>query len=325
MRLITIDDIIDTYVKLNQRGLSFITSKMNINEVNRAKSAFNHEIINSSNWWIIPEVRKRWNKLVTGNEHLEFVDFTLENYLKGKKNIKMLSLGSGNCATELKFASYDNFGKILCCDISDILLKEAEEFATTNNLNNIEFRVQDANSFNFPKNHFDIVYFRASLHHFKNIDKLVSEKIKACLKTEGILIIDEYVGPNRVQFPKHQIREINQAIKLIPKKYRQRLNLNITKNKVYGSGIIRMKIADPSECIESEKILPAIHKSYQTVYEASYGGNILMTTLKDIAHHFIELDFEKKDILNNLFQFEDNYLKTHKSDFIFGIYKKTIK
>ena len=54
MRLITIDDIIDTYTKLNQRGISFIISKFNFNEVKRAKTAFNHEEIQSSNWWIVP-------------------------------------------------------------------------------------------------------------------------------------------------------------------------------------------------------------------------------------------------------------------------------
>lgn len=322
MRLITIDDIIDTYAKLNQRGISFITSKFNFNEVKRAKTAFNHEEIQSSNWWMISMIKKRWNYMVTGNENIEFVDFTVNTYLKDKQNLKMLSLGSGNCDSELKFASYNNFEEIVCTDISEILLKNAEKKANENQLKNIKFKVQDTNTFSFPKNRYDIVYFRASLHHFKSVEDLISKHIKDTLNTNGLLIIDEYVGPNRLQFPKNQIKSINQAINLIPKKYRKRFKLNFYKNKTSGSGIIRMKIADPSECIESEKILPTIHKSYTTIYEANYGGNILMTTLKDIAHNFIDLTVEKKDILDKLFQLEDNYLKKHKSDFVFGIYQK---
>jgi ubiquinone/menaquinone biosynthesis C-methylase UbiE len=323
MRLITKDDIIDTYAKLKQRGFSFITSKLNINQVSRSKTAFNHTHIKSSNWWIIPKIKKRWNYMVTGNENTEIVDFTVTSYLKDKQNLKMLSLGSGNCANELKFASYKNFELITCTDISDILLKRAKKTASKEPLTNIEFKVQNANTYKYPKNHYDIVYFRASLHHFKNIDNLVNKLLKETLKDRGLLIIDEYVGPNRLQFPKHQITAINQALKLIPKKYRKRFKLNFYKNKVTGSGIIRMKIADPSECVESARILPTIHKNYNIIYEAHYGGNILMTVLKDIAHNFIDLTEEKKEILSKLFQFEDDYLKKHLSDFVFGIYQKS--
>ena len=321
MRLITIDDIIDTYTKLNQRGVSFITSKFNFNEVKRAKTAFNHTHIESSNWWIIPKIKERWNIKVTGDKNLDFIDFTVKTYLTNKQNLKLLSLGSGNCTSELKFASYNNFEEIICTDISEILLTKAEETARKRRLKNIKFIVHNTNTFSFPKNKFDIVYFRASLHHFKNIDKLVSELIKDTLKDNGLLIIDEYVRPNRLQFPKNQIKTINQAIKLIPKKYRKRFKLNLYKNKVSGSGVIRMKIADPSECIESDIILPTIHKNYKTVYEANYGGNILMTALKDIAHHFVELNEEKTQTLNKLFDFEDKYLTNNASDFVFGIYQ----
>jgi len=60
----------------------------------------------------------------------------------------------------------------------------------------------------------------------------------------------------------------------------------MVKNKIYGSGIIRMVLADPSECIDSENILPSIHKHYETIYEVGYGGNIIKMALKDLSHHF---------------------------------------
>ena len=145
------------------------------------------------------------------------------------------------------------------------------------------------------------------------------------LKPNGLLIINEYVGPSRLQFPKHQIKAINKALMLIPKPYRKRYKLNIYKNKIYGPGWLRMLLADPSECIDSEHIMPSIHQNYDTVYEAKYGGNILQLVLKDISHHFMDLNEEKKATLKRLFSFEDGYLKNHKSDFIFGIYKPKVK
>ncbi|GAA4885943.1 class I SAM-dependent methyltransferase [Flaviramulus aquimarinus] len=320
-RIITLDDIIDTYSKIRQRGLPFISSKFNFNAIERTKSAFNEVNIQSANWWIIPKMQKRWNKLITGNEVTNYEDFIVNRFFKKKKNLKMLSIGSGICNHELKFATYKNFDTILCLDISDTLLNNAKDLATEQNLKNIAFKVQNIYDYDFPEDHYDIVFFHASLHHFKNIQELIGTKVKRTLKKDGKLIIDEFVGANRLQFPKHQLKAINSALKIIPKHYRKRYKLNLHKNKAYGSGLLRMKIADPSECIESESIMPVIKKHYKTIYEAPYGGNILMTALKDLSHHFVQMDTEKEDLLNKLFDFEDSYLKTNDSDFVFGVYE----
>ncbi|MCP4971865.1 MAG: class I SAM-dependent methyltransferase [Arcobacter sp.] len=265
-RIITIDDILDSYGKLKQRGLSFIVSKFSLNKVKRTKSAFNEEKIDSANWWIIPKVQERWNKLITDNEATEYEEFVVNSYLKEDQNLRMLSIGSGICQHELEFATYNNFEEILCLDISDIPLKKAEEIAFKNNLKNIIFEVQNVYNYEFPKNYYDIVIFNASLHHFKFIDNLLGNLVRSTLKENGKLIINEFVGSNRLQFPKHQLKAINSALELIPKKFKKRFKLNSYKNKVYGSGLLRMIIADPSECIESENIIPTIHKYYKTVY-----------------------------------------------------------
>ena len=169
-RLITLDDFIETYIKLRQRGLKFITSKFNLNALERAKTAFNHENLHSANWWIIPKIKERWHLLITGNENTDIETFIINNYLSNRKNIKMLSLGSGNCYSELKFAEHTIFEEILCTDISNKTLDQAKNEAQSKQLDNLKFEIHDANKFSFPDKHFDIVYFKASLHHFKNID-----------------------------------------------------------------------------------------------------------------------------------------------------------
>lgn len=324
-RIISLDDFVETYAKLRQRGIKFILSKFTFNDTERAKTAFNHFNISSSNWYIIPRVKARWLKMITLNNETTLEDFTVNRFLKNRKNIKMLSLGSGNCTSEIVFAKHPNFELIVCTDIAEKRLEEGKKNARLAGLKNIEFRIQDVNNLNLENDTYDIVYFRASLHHFKNVENLVSRTLIQILKPNGLLIINEYVGPSRLQFPKHQIKAINKALKLIPKPYRKRYKLNIYKNKIYGPGWLRMVLADPSECIDSANIMPSIHQNYNTVYEAKYGGNILMLVLKDIAHHFIDLNQEKKEVLDCLFNFEDTYLKNHKSDFIFGVYEPKIK
>lgn len=320
-RLITLDDFIETYTKIRQRGLGFIVSKFTFNDISRAKTAFNHHNLKSANWSTIPKVVERCRLLITGGEDVGIEEFTVKNFLQNKNNLKMISLGSGTCGAEIKFAGFDNFEEILCIDIADKRLNQAREIAKQNNLSNIKFEVNNVNDYDYPENHYDIVFFSASLHHFKNVDHILGTLVKKTLKKGGFLIINETVGPNRFQFPKHQIKAINEALLLIPKKFRQRFKLKIFKNKIYGSGLIRMIIADPSECIDSQNIVPSLRKHYSTIYEVGYGGNIIMTTLKDLGHHFFEMNDEKEAVLKSLFDFEDNYLKKYNSDFVFGVYK----
>ena len=151
--------------------------------------------------------------------------------------------------------------------------------------------------------------------------QLIPHKIIPLLKSDGHLIINEYVGPTRIQHPKHQLQAINRGLKLIPTKFRERFKTGWIKKRYRGSGLIRMILADPSECIDSSSILPTIHTHFNTIAERPYGGNILMHVLKDISHHFLDMDSEKKDILNSLFDFEDEYLQNQPSDFVFGIYQ----
>lgn len=321
-RLITRDDFIETYCKIKQRGSNFIISKFTFKEIDRTKSAFDTNRKNVSNWWDIPEVKERWNFMVSGDKKTNFKQYFVNQYFRDKSGLKVLSLGSGSCYHEIELAQYPVFEEILCLDIAENTLKAAEKRAQEDKLNNIRFECQDIYNYEFPNGYFDVVIFNASLHHFKNIESLLRDKVKPTLKVNGKLIINEYVGPNRLQFPQKQIDTINLALQKIDKKYRKRSNTNIYKNKYYGCGLMRMYIADPSECVESETILPSIHKHFKVIEEKGIGGNILMGVFKDIAYNFLELNQEKKEILQNIFEIEDTYLKTHQSDYLIGMYQK---
>lgn len=322
MRLITRDDLIDTYSRIAQRGSQFVISKFTFNEKQRTRSAFNETAIHSSNWWMIPMVKERWNIKISGDSKLNYKQYLIEQFFHDKKNISLLSLGSGSCGHELELAKYPQFEKIVCVDLAQNRLDEAAEMAQNDDLHNIHFVCADIKDYHFPDDHFDMVLFNSSLHHFKDVDHLLKNYIKPSMKKDAYLIINEYVGPTRLQFPKEQLKAINESLKLIPPAYRKRFKTNKPKNHFYGSGLIRMIMADPSECIDSSSIIPSIHEHFTIIQEKPYGGNILMNALKDISHHFIVVDEEKKLILEELFKYEDHYLLDHNSDFIFGIYQK---
>ena len=82
-----------------------------------------------------------------------------------------------------------------------------------------------------------------------------------------------------------------------------------------------MIIADPSECVDSAAIVPAIHQKFDILEEKFYGNNILQSALKDISHHFVELNSEKKAVLEKVFELEDELLEKQASDYVFGVYE----
>jgi ubiquinone/menaquinone biosynthesis C-methylase UbiE len=320
MRIITFEDIRDVYIKLNQRGYDFILSKLRFSKNERTKSSFNNTNIDSSNYWIIPKVRERWNYLITGNSKITYEEYVSE-MLKNEGVLKMLSIGSGVCSHELMFAKLNPSWEILCIDFSEKLLQSAEKTALKEGLKNIKFKAEDIYKYNLPENHYDIVFFHQSLHHFKDLDFFIG-KIHKTMAANGKLIINEFVGANRLQYSNKQIKAINQCLNLIDEKYRIIFKTKLRKNKYYGSGILRMIISDPSECIESNNIVPSIKKYFSPMVEKGYGGNLLMPALKDISHHFVDLDEKKKLCLEKLFEYENQYLVNNESDFLFGIYQK---
>ncbi len=320
MRVVTIEDVRDVYVKIYQRGFQFIISKLTLSDHKRTKSSFNTIHIGSSNWWIIPLVKQRWNFLITGNSNIAYEDYISKKYNNGQV-AKMISIGSGICSHELKLAKLNPNWDITCLDFSEKLLKSAEEQAKKDGLTNIHFLLKNIYNHELPVHHFDVVLFHSSLHHFKNLTGFIG-KVHKSMATHGKLIINEYVGPNRLQYNKAQIKAINGCLGLIDKPYKQIYKTNLYKERYYGSGVLRMIISDPSECIESEDILPTIYTCFNILEEKGYGGNLLMPALKDISHHFVHLDKRNKKCLEDIFDDEDEYLKQNKSDFIFGIYEK---
>ena len=171
MKIVTIDDFRDIYFKIKQKGWNFVFLKLNFNRKLRTKHTFNYmNDIFVSEWYVIPQIKKRWNTMITGNENISYEDFLMKEVFAEKSNLRLLSLGSGACSHELKFASYSNFAEIICVDIAQNRLNEAKKTAMKNNVTNIHFVCSDIHTHihNVEKNYFDIVLFHSSLHHFKN-------------------------------------------------------------------------------------------------------------------------------------------------------------
>ena len=323
--IINIDDFYDLYYKIQQQGINVITSRLGINQKSRVKKVWDRNSNPPINWWSVPKVVERWNKLISDNSNLRYQDYFIDKYLKNKENLVLLSPGCGNATKEIEYAKHSQFKLVECFDISSAQVSRAKEKANKKSLKNMIFSVNDLTTFKFKENYYDVIAFDMILHHIKDVDSVL-EKAKYSLKSNGLLLINEYVGPNRFQYTKEQLNQSNQALKRVPESYKMRWNSNSFKTKIYKPGILRMILADPSEAVNSEVIMPSLNKRFELVEEKPYGGNLLHLILNDISHNFINENPETIILLNYLFEEEDKFIKKHKaSDFMFCVYRNSLK
>ncbi len=321
MGFISAGDFIDLFYKIKNRGMNFIIGKISISPAARTKNTWNTIDNNSSNWWNVEAIQKRWNKLITNNQDLEFEDYIAEKYLTKKIKISLLSVGCGDGGHEIKFAGYPNVSHVTGIDIAAAPLKAAIEKAAGQNVHHITFENSSFEKF-IPKEKFDIILFHSSLHHFKNTAAILLKADKM-LSDNGLVIIHEYTGPDMFQFGRSRKDLLNKIFKTVPSHLKSRLNSKRIKKSIYEPGIVRMYIADPSEACNSSAIMESLNRQFNVIEEKKLGGDILHFILKDIAHHFLPGNPEAVSTLQHLFNIEDDYMANKKyTDFMFGVYQK---
>lgn len=253
---------------------------------------------------------------------MEYEDYFVSKYLTSKHDLKLLSVGCGTGSRKRKFAQKNVFKEIIGIDVAKNAVEEAKKLSLEKGYRQVQYICGDFTKQSFDKEYFDVILFNSSLHHFDQIHEFLSSRVLPLLKKDGFLVIQEYVGPNRLQWTKAQLDESNRLLSQIPESYRRKLNSSRIKRKIYRPGIIRMKMIDPSEAVDSESILPTIHELFEIVEEKSLGWNITHILLKDISQNFLRDDKETQNILQKLYQAEDKFVKEQgKFDTVFGIYR----
>lgn len=312
---LSIGDLADLYRKFRFKG-RHVLGRFFWSNARKVAANWDRTELPPSNWWNVPAVRKRWEEKITDGRSPSYPDLVHDLFLLGKTDLSMASPGCGTGSHERFFVPFPEITRIDAFDISEASIAKARE----NNPGKVNYQVKDFYSWMQEDTSYDIIFFYSSLHHFKNLDHVIPA-IKRKLNPEGILIIHEYVGPDRMMWTRAQRRYGRDTLKKLPGERRTFVMGNGIKKRIYRPGIWRTLLSDPSESVESSKILPLLHQYYKPVYERGFGGSILHPLLKDISHHFLDDIQETRHWLELLFQEEDLFLKKYPHDFWFGVYQ----
>jgi SAM-dependent methyltransferase len=191
-----------------------------------------------------------------------------------------LSIGCGIAAKEFNLLKLGLVERFDLYDLSTARRDQAMEDAAREGLTDrITFRTTDAFE-TAPEEEYDFVYWHAALHHMFDVPAAVAWSHRA-LRRGGVFAFNEYVGPSRFQWPEADVEIAQIARDSIPRSVRLTAKEGGIKLKptVWRPTEAEMIAHDPSESVDSARILPAIEAQFQDRTIRPLGGLIYMMAL----------------------------------------------
>jgi SAM-dependent methyltransferase len=140
---------------------------------------------------------------------------------------------------------------------------------------------------------FHLVHWQNSLHHMLDVRAAVEWSRKA-LAPEGALVFNEYVGPDRFQWPDDHIALVDALFQAMPDTIREKVRADDRHmpERIKAPGLQWMIERDPTESAQSSLIMPALRECFGTVDAFDLGGQIYHPMLGRFEH-FAEDPAEK--------------------------------
>lgn len=318
--LININDLLAFYRKLKKKKTLSTLGNLFRSKSRRVELAWMHINNLSSNWWDIPAITKRWNRLITGSPDISYQQFVCKQYLTSERMLTGVSLGCGTGNKEIEWVKWSRNLHLTGIDISEKRIRQAIRNSASQKLNDrLSFSIGSVYDLVYEDQSLDLIITDGALHHFHDLHTLL-QRIHRWLKDDGLFIVNEYVGPARFQWTDKQLQVINGLLENMPEQYRRDID-GYRKTKVYRPGRFSMILSDPSEAVESDRIEPLLMQYFTIIESKPYGGTILQNLLKGIAHHFMKGERDADELLNQWCVLEDEYLRNGEltSDFKFFI------
>jgi ubiquinone/menaquinone biosynthesis C-methylase UbiE len=321
-------NIHDFYALLRRcpRVVGRLASKLTTGSRERVASAWSHIDSPPTNWWDIPAVKERWNRLISGDPRVDHCRYIGQKYLAGREGLSALSLGCGTGEREIGWAALGRFASIDAYDLSSPRIEDANRRTQrTGYANCLHYHVGDVYTIEMRENQYDVILAEQSLHHFSPLRDVLT-RVNGFLKEGGCFVVNEFAGPTRFQWTEMQMEVVNGLLSVLPARYLTLWDSEATKPPVLRPSRLSMMLRDPSEAVESSRILPMLHEIFQVLEIREYGGTILQLLFNGIAHNFLADDEETQRWLAVCFEVEDLLLAAGeiKSDFIVAVCTKRL-
>lgn len=117
----------------------------------------------------------------------------LVSWAEGGPERVALDVATGGGHTALALAAH--YGRVVASDLTAPMLAAAESFIRRQGVDNVEFRLADAEALPFADAMFDAVSCRIAPHHFPNPATFVAE-VARVLKPGGLFLLEDSIVPD---------------------------------------------------------------------------------------------------------------------------------
>lgn len=251
-----------------------------------ASEAFVHDLERVS-WSGIPQIHQNHNYLITGSRETYWIDWMRERYFPAGDAGDTLSLGCGAGHLDRIFKQRGfRFRSFTGIDISEGAIERARVLADETSLApTVQYTTADLNRIELPPRSFDFIYFFQSLHHVEALEHALAQCQRA-LRPNGLLLVNEFVGPSRFQWTSRQIEMANQVTALLPEDLRRDLQKGGVKTEIERPTVRHMVRHDPSEAVRSGEIESLVKGHFDVVGEWNWGGTLNHLVFQNIAANF---------------------------------------
>ena len=276
-------------------------------------------------WWQNPFIIRHINQRVSGYQ-LDGFSSGLNSRLK-KIAIERLpfskgiSVGCGNARKEIKLLREGIVQSFVLFEFSDIAIKQGKELALKEGLRDrTEFILGDAFDTIQEEESFDFIHWNNSLHHMLDVEQALSWSYRVC-KKRGMFYMDDYVGPNRFQWPQKFLEIASEIRESLPQRYFLRCplgslllrylfarlplpsRLKYQPRVLHRPDLDKFISDDPSEAADSERILQCLKQYFPDAEIILTGGVIYFLALSGILQNFNEV--RDKTLLDSLLSIDD--------------------
>lgn len=237
-------------------------------------------------WLEHPVLIQHVHRRVTGDAGISTYTWFVREYVPHKVS-RVLMLGCGLGALDRSLYRMGIAERYDACDISEGAIQKASQQAHEEGLKGLHYSVVDLNNLDLEPATYDVILAVSSAHHVFQLEKMFAT-CRAALKPDGIMFLDEYIGPSRFNSTETARRIIDNLLREIPARYR--VNHLTSDGALYDRytppPVEHWEATDPSEAIRSAEIVPVLKMYFDVIEYRPYGGAILHMLLSGITGNF---------------------------------------
>jgi SAM-dependent methyltransferase len=213
-------------------------------------------------WGAQPLVRRLINRRVTGDPNRWPLEWFKHRYAPVPLS-RGLSIGCGSGALERDVLAKGICREMEGIDFSREAVAQARRAGRERGFHSLGYRTGDVNRLSLPAERFDAVFFHGSLHHIRQLERVL-DQVHRALRIGGLIYIDEYTGPARDEWSDEKWRFARAAFEALPQALKNRPQL-----------MIPLPLDDPLESVRSSAIPALFRERFAMLEDRPYGGNIL--------------------------------------------------